>query len=279
MTLYAQYVKITAPPTISSITVVRCNSSGVANDAGTHAKIEAAWSVDRTYDSSNTGAATGRYRASTASGYTSFSFTSGSSGASGTATAIVANMDTDTQYEFVVTVTDTNSETGHTNTTTRTVILTRARFLMDFRAGGVAMGIGSAAPQSGLEVGFPTQFDDDVTVLGDLVAANLAAGSDSGTDVAAATDTFSVSSAYGRKFGPIRMVAVTFSSSASLAAGTAQTLGTLETAYSPPLGMGFANTYGTGFADSGGTVYFTPSVAVSAGTSIYVAFAFINVSA
>ena len=277
-TLYAQYDMITAPPTISSITVVRCNSSGVANDTGAYAKITATWSVDRTYDISNTGYITGKYKASDASGYTSFSFTSGTTaGTGGTATAIVSGMDTDKQYEFVATVHDSCDEVGHTDTTSRSVILTRARFLMDFRAGGGGLGIGSAAPQTGLEVGFEAQFDDDVTVLGDLVAANLSASSDTGTDVVSATGTFSVSSSSGKKFGPVRMVCVTFSSSGSISAGVTQTLGTLASAYRPPGGMGFANAYGFGFVDSGGTVYFTPYVGMFANSGISVTLTFINV--
>lgn len=278
ITLYAQYDMITAPPTISSITVIRCNSSGVANDTGAYAKVTATWTVDRTYDVSNSGYITGKYKASDASGYTSFSFTSGTTaGTGGTATAIVSGMDTDKQYEFVATVHDSCDEVGHTDTTTRAVILTRARFLMDFRSGGNAMGIGSAAPQYGLEVGFDAQFDEDVTVLGDLVAANLQAATNSGTDVASATGTFSVSSAYGKRYGPARMVGVTFTSSTSLTAGATQTLGTLASTYRPPVGMGFANAYGFGFVDSGGTVYFTPYVGMSSGTGISVTLTFINV--
>lgn len=281
LTLYAQWRDPTAAPTISSITVIRCNSSGTSDDLGTYAKITATWSVDRTYDSSNTGLVTGRYRVSGSSSTTSFAFSSGTTGASGTATKIVSGMNTDTQYEFIVEVQDSNSDAHHTNVTERAVVLTRAKFIMDLRAGGEAMGLFSAAPPSGLEVGKNAQFDGNITVLGNVTvsgsvtASNLSLTSESGSSVASASSNFTLSSAYGYKYGPIRMVSVTIAAGSALTVGTNYTMGTLASAYSVPRPMGFANQYGVGYV-SGSTIYFKPLVSVNSSTSLYVALTYIK---
>jgi hypothetical protein len=243
---------------------------------GTYAKITASWSVDRTYDSNNTGSATGRYRVSGSSSYTAFNFSSGASGTSGTATAIISGFDTDTQYEFLVTVTDTNNETGHTNSTTRNVILTRAKFIMDLKAGGEAMGIFSAAPSDGLEIGKKTQIDDNLTVLGNVSAANLAMSTASGADVASAQGSFSMTSAYAYRFGPMVMICAAFNPNETLSAGYQYTLGTLTSDYAPPRVVGFADQFGTGYASGTSIYYRTVYTDIGTSRTIYVTLMYIK---
>lgn len=276
LTLYAIYAKITAPPTISTITVVRCNSSGVASDMGTYAKVTAVWSVDRTYDSANTGLVTGEWRVSGSSSTTSFAFSSGHMGASGTATVTLSGFDTDTQYEFIVEVQDTNQDAGHTSVTQKVVILTRAKFIMDLKAGGEAMGLFSAAPSDGLEVGKDMQVDGNLTVLGNVTASNLTMSTASGASVASAQGSFSMSSAYAYRYGPFVMVCATFTPTTALTAGAQYTLGTLTSDYTTPREIGFANQYGIGYARGTSIYYSTVYTGIGTSHSIYVTLMYIK---
>ena len=52
--------------------------------------------------------------------------------------------------------------------TSRTVLLLRAFYIFDFGSQGNAVGIGRAAPQSGMEVGYPATFDDTVNLYSEL---------------------------------------------------------------------------------------------------------------
>jgi len=162
VTLYAQWLSLPAKPVISSMTAVRWNeTTDSQDDEGTSAKVTAEWSIDTTsdyYGDSNTG--TVSLVLTPQSGSSSHTITpiSGTSGTSGTAVFMVSGLDTDMQYNCKITVTDLNTSSN------RTVILTRAFFIMDFKAGGRGIGIGRAAPNSGLEVGYDTTFDQDVNV-------------------------------------------------------------------------------------------------------------------
>ena len=157
-TLYAVWRDDYTSPAITSLTAVRCDSSGVEDDDGTYASIRAVWSIDTSFDEDITNSATVAGAVIPESGSErSFSFTSGASGTSGTATALVAELDVDTQYTIRVTVTDKKSSTK------RNVMLLRASYIMDFGHEGKAIGIGRAAPTSGLEIGYKTVFDDTIT--------------------------------------------------------------------------------------------------------------------
>ena len=148
-TLYAVWE---ATPTISSLTAIRCRSSGTAQDDGTYAKVTAKWSCSQS---------------ATAKLYNGTSeVTSGKSGTwsgtSGTATAIVSGIAIASQYTFKFQV------TNGSQTTTRSVVVTRAFFTMDFKAGGEGVGILSAAPSSGLAVGKAAEFASTVKTGGDV---------------------------------------------------------------------------------------------------------------
>ena len=268
LALYAKWLKVPDPPRISSMSVVRCDSSGTADNEGTYGRVAVEWSVDTTSDTvpDNTGTVTGTIRADGGSSERAIAFSSGSSGTSGTAVAIVDNCDIDTQYLVTVTVTD------EVASTTRTDILTRARFVFDFRRGGNAMGIGSAAPESGLEVGWDAQFDGDVTVLGDIEAQNLTPQNvTTVSDVISASGTWTVSNTAVRKWGHLCFLYLNVKNSQALAAGsTSDLVGTVSQAYRPKSIVSFGCRYGGGWMDTSGSVYFTPHVDVSANSSFYI---------
>ena len=164
VTLYAVWAAV---PSISSLTAIRCDSNGDQDDEGTYANITCVWSC------AASASASGTYTSQSGGGATSFSFTSGASGSGTvTSTGIIGggNLDTDMQYTVSVTISCTSS--GTTKTASRNVILTRAFFVMDWKAGGGAVGIGRAAPASGLEVGYEATFDSKVTALAHIRTLN-----------------------------------------------------------------------------------------------------------
>lgn len=151
-----------AVPLISSLTVVRSDANGDPADEGTYAKVTCNWYIDGALG--DTATLSGTITPQSGGSARSFSFSSGGSGSgTKTATALLGSLDTDMQY--TVTVTAANG----TRTATRNAILTRAFFVMDWKAGGQAIGIGRAAPASGLEVGYNTTFDSNATVLGGFI--------------------------------------------------------------------------------------------------------------
>jgi hypothetical protein len=181
---------------------------------------------------------------------------------------------TDNQYDVEVTVTD-----AHSLTASRIDILTRAKFVWDIKVGGEAMGIGSAAPQKGLEVGWESKFDEDMTLLKDLVvggsitAPELTANTYSSGIVVAATNGTVVSQS-ARSVGHMCMVYVGLSPANAVSAGSTVTLGTLQSGFRPALTRGFASTAGTGTVSSGGTITFRPFNALSTSSTVYVGLTF-----
>lgn len=159
VTLYAQWK---AKPSITSLTVIRCDSNGVPDDDGLYAKVTCVWTLNSLME---TGTVTGTLT-SQGGTVTQLTFTGDTVGTGGTAIAI-PSADPDQQYTAKVVI------TNGAITTEKSVILTRAFFIMDFLAGGGGIGIGRAAPASGLEVGYDATFDEDLTVLGDTSVQGL----------------------------------------------------------------------------------------------------------
>lgn len=281
VTLYAQWTKDPVAPTISSLTVVRANSSGTVQDDGTYCKITCRWSVDTVNATNNSGTVTGTIKPEGGSA-SSITFTSGASGTSGTAQALVSGCDTDKQYTITITVTDNYGSTSRTN------IMTRAFFILDLKAGGMAVGIGCAAPSSGLELGWPVQFDEDVTMLEDLaLTGNLTVGGtitasqfnmvDAISDIATAGSNWTIQSQYAHTIGKLVMVCLTLRPTSAVSADTAcGTIATLASGYRPKRIQGFANYYGIGQVATGGAVTFRSLAAVSTTTNVVVGFTFMK---
>lgn len=166
-TLYAVW---DAVPSISSLTAVRCDADGTQNDEGECASITATWSLDGTLGDRAT--ITGTITPQTGGSAAAFTLTTPSQYGSGVvSTAIIGNVNgtvngmvVDTDMQYTVTVVVANGS----RTTSRSTIITRSFFIMDFKAGGNGLGIGRAAPANGLEIGFPTVFDEDVTSFGNF---------------------------------------------------------------------------------------------------------------
>lgn len=151
------YAKWSAIPSVTSLTVIRSDSSGNQDDSGTYASVTATWTMSSATSESATVTGTITPQGGTSSAITLSGTTTGTGG---TVTALIPNMDTDTQY--VVAITAANGS----NTATRSAVLTRAFFIMDFKAGGGGIGIGRAAPSDSLAVGYNAEFDGNVDIFG-----------------------------------------------------------------------------------------------------------------
>ena len=176
-TLYAVW---DATPTISTLTAVRCNADGTQNDEGQCAYITCTWYINGALG--DTASVTGTVTPQVGGSTTSFTFTTPDTSGSGMSTAIIgtvngtvngiAVVDTDMQYTISVVV--ANASSGSTQRASRNVILTRSFFVMDWKSGGTGVGIGRAAPSSGLEIGFNTTFDNPVTCIGSSFSTHSA---------------------------------------------------------------------------------------------------------
>ena len=138
----------------------------IDDDEAGYARVEATWSIDTTVDEgvTNTATMTGTITPEGQQAQ-SITFQSGYQGTAGNAVALVEGLDVDTQYTVTVTVTDIK---GASMATSRTVLLLRAFYIFDFGSQGNAVGIGRAAPQSGMEVGYRATFDDEVNLYDEL---------------------------------------------------------------------------------------------------------------
>ena len=281
-TLYAQWTKVSDPPTISSLTVIRSNSSGTSDDAGTYCSVRATWRVDTSIASSNTGTVTGTIAPDGGSA-TAITFSSGASGTSGTAIALVPNCDTDTQYSITITVTDSFTSTS------RTDVMTRAKFIFDFKAGGDALGIGSAAPSKGLEIGWDTQFDENVTMLKDLaVSGNVSIAGSLATpeltptsytsDIVDAATSWTVNSQYAYVMGKVIMISLDLTPTGAVSPNTSVgVLATLKAAYRPKYNQGFGAYQGSGYVNTSGSIYFaTTTRGISTSDHLYIGFTYLK---
>ena len=249
VTLYAQWLKVADPPTILSIKAVRCDANGVANDTGTYCYVEVRWSVDTTSAgmTTNEGVLTGNITPSI-DGSTAYTFYEGDSGTSGTAKALIGNCDTDTTYTVSVTVTNSVVGTGMSTAlaTTAADILSTANFTMDFRRGGKAIGIGSAAPSEGLKIGWDTQCDKDVNISGDVIANNLKLASitDSNRIITYLSTGTTCTSATAYIFGPICFLQLNFTFESTMNAGSQTRFASIAEEFRPKASVYGATPYG-----------------------------------
>lgn len=158
-TLYAHWTRVHQPPTISSLTVVRCNANGDPDDEGTCCKAKVTWSVDTAVYSGNTGT-TLTVSVAGLTGTESVNLSG-----TGTTTEVVydaAELGTDSSYRVTATVTDAQSKA-----TSRTSVLSMAFFTMDFKEGGHGIGIGKPANDEVdnlLDIAMNTRFNALATV-------------------------------------------------------------------------------------------------------------------
>jgi hypothetical protein len=164
--------------------------------------------------------------------------------------------------------------------------MTRASFILDLKDGGTAMGIGSAAPDSGLEVGWPAQFDQvvgmlmglavggDLTVLGSIVTDQLKVFSVT-SDVATASSGWVISSQAAHTYGKVVSVSVELKPTSATAQGS-RTICTFGNGYRPKAAQGFADASGMGLVSSGGGCTYRNVVDLTTTSTVHVALTFIK---
>lgn len=136
------------PPVISSFDAYRSNSSGTLQNDGSYVTLITKWSVDTSIDSSNSLKSL-VYSYNDGTAWHSYD-ASASSGTSGTTKVTFGGYNTSKSYSLRVNVTDKYSN----------IISERsvgpASFIFDFTSDGRGIGIGQAAPTSGVGItGYP----------------------------------------------------------------------------------------------------------------------------
>ena len=156
-------------PTISSLKAVRWDATNnVQDDEGTSAKVTITWSTDQSSGAcgnTNKGTVTATIKqdvsGSSASTISSNNFSGTFTNAANGTAYIVVPVDIDKKYNITVKVANVNSyQSNSSSYSTRSVIVSTAYFVMDFKAGGTAIGMGRAAPDSGLAIAYNTTIDN-----------------------------------------------------------------------------------------------------------------------
>lgn len=269
VTLYAQW---RSAATITSLTAVRCSDNqGTQSDVGTYANIACVW------ENPNSDATVSGTITPVGGTATALTFTTTSSGTVYTSTVTIGGepttsgaIDTDTQY----TVTAVLAVSG-TVVASKTIILTKSAFVMDFKAGGTGIGIGTAAPASGLEVAWPATFDGNVSVSGTTtLGTSVTLGSASITDPSAWRTALSVptfakvaANSYSVNSGYFTLTNSAISSGSIVVAQPYYTSGVVDKYhYTIQNGSGTANVY---VRDYNGSM-------PSNGTTVRLAFVIVN---
>lgn len=255
LTLYAIWG---AMPIILSITAIRSNAEGVEDpQSGTYASISCDWRI-----LSDTATLTGVLYVE---GGTSipFIFSSGGSGTGGTAEALVPGINVDKQYIVEITATNDSEPLCYTKLNE---LLTKAQFVMDFKSGGRGVGIGRAAPETGLEIGYDTRFFGTVTNNDDTLVNDIYAGcSPDGVGPVTTRNGYFTGDIYvgcnadssgGSKLvkeGALLRVVEQIYSNRSWASGTTN-VGDLNYTYTPPAGYTVAGIVGAFMSINGGVI-------------------------
>lgn len=140
-------------PKISSLSIVRCNSSGSENDEGTYVKVTPVFTYS-SVSSKNTITAVVAYK--TVAGT---SWSSNTSVATGESTIVGGGaISANSSYEIRFTLTDAFTSV------TQTVTIPTASTTMDFLRGGKGVAIGKVAESTGLEVDWDSTFNRTVKI-------------------------------------------------------------------------------------------------------------------
>jgi uncharacterized repeat protein (TIGR02543 family) len=147
--LYAVWSLAYKAPSVTSGSAFRCDSSGAASDTGEYFSASFAWSIDTTALATNAVQSVAiEYRAVATSAWTSATTSGAGVGStSGTTTALAGKISTDSAYEVRFTLTDSQQSAYKTAT------VTKAAFIIDVSSDGKGIGLLTAAPSSGIELG------------------------------------------------------------------------------------------------------------------------------
>lgn len=138
---YDMNVLAYAPPSISKLTVHRCNADGTENDQGLHIKVLFSASITA-LNNKNTAAYSLRYKKSTASDFTTVNFSALSGKYTATDYAYVFAADEGSSYDVEITAKDRHK------TTTRATSASTAFSLIDFHRSGNALRFGGVAEET-----------------------------------------------------------------------------------------------------------------------------------
>lgn len=162
-TLYAVWRLDYVPPTVSGLTVTRCDDSGNDSDTGTKARVVFSWTIDAA--SSQTVKALTVATSKRGSGAWTTTTLATPSGTSGKVSELLAGpFSPDSAYDVRVTITDASDGSASATATMAT-----AFFVVDVTADGHGMGVGCVAPAKGLSVAMDTDHTGALTVGGKAV--------------------------------------------------------------------------------------------------------------
>ena len=230
-TLYAVWEINYIPPSITYVTIQRCDSSGGSDDEGKYALVGFNWEVfTNKYSANEVDTITVSVGGETETVVPTATTTD-------TESVLVGDgsFDTDTEYTVTISVTDTVGE----QTTTYTGTLGTALFPIDISASGRAIGMFQPAPSTSGTTGLFVNGDitsyADITATGDVTADNVIDGTGnlrltSETPTLSITDTTGSLKSYScRRFGNVAQLRLTFNNSSAVASGANIYEGTLNT--------------------------------------------------
>lgn len=162
-TLYAVWQLDYLPPTLTGLTVTRCDADGTESDTGTCALVTCSWTVDAA--SSQTVKALTVATSERGSGAWATTTLAAPSGTSGTVNRLLTGpFSADSAYEVRVTIVDASDGSASATATMAT-----AFYVLDVTADGHGMGVGGVAPTKGLSVAMDTDITKTLTVGGKAV--------------------------------------------------------------------------------------------------------------
>lgn len=149
-----------SPPVVSSLTAIRADSNGNADEEGCCGKIEFAWSVDEMDGTNALAGVTVGYREVRSTGSYAQAAVAWTGTSEGTCSATIGDdaLDVAKSYDILIVVTD------NVASATKVTIITRSFFTMDFMKGGKGIAVGKAADKEGLEVDMASYFNKQLVI-------------------------------------------------------------------------------------------------------------------
>jgi hypothetical protein len=157
---YTMKVQAYTRPAVSQLVVHRCDADGTENEQGDYIRVT--WSaVVSPLSNKNTAAYSLRYKATTASTYTTVSFSDLANVYTVTGRTYIFKADSNLSYDVEVTATDRH------HSATKTTSASTAFTLMNWGPDGTSMGIGKVAEEADtMEVGLKGHFYQSVQMEG-----------------------------------------------------------------------------------------------------------------
>lgn len=154
-----------AEPSISSFTVVRCNSDGTENEEGAYAKVNASASIT-SLSNKNTKTFKLQYKKKSDSSYTT-NQTYTSAYAYNVTNKIISGISVDDAYDFKIVATD------YFGTTEKSLSLGTAYTIMDIKANGKGIAFGKVSnTDDTLDIGYDQTYLPPLNYLGGKYGAN-----------------------------------------------------------------------------------------------------------